>query len=438
MPKGLVDYYRCPENMLPISSAGDLREQPCFFRFGGATCWGPLSAAIPRNDQQWRDVTADAVVRGNVLHLPFDPSHVADLLRRERYVGFQEPHLKQLRGTYYALRKLMPVAVRRFLQRLYFRDWREREFPHWPVDPSVDALFRAVLAAALKSGEVDKVPFVWFWPEGRASCAIMTHDVEMPDGLDFCPHLMDMDESAGIRSSFQIVPEQRYPVPPSLLAVMRSRGFEINVHDLNHDGRLFADQAEFRCRAEKINQYARQFGSKGFRAGIMYRNQDWFEAFDFEYDMSVPNVGHLEAQFGGCCTVMPYFVGNIVELPLTTTQDYSLFTVLREYSIDLWKTEIELIRKQHGLMSFCCHPDYLVEPRARQVYEQLLSFIRHLGTDENVWLALPREVNDWWRARSQMTVVQDARDWHVEGAGSERARVAFARLEGDRLVYEVV
>jgi hypothetical protein len=72
------------------------------------------------------------------------------------------------------------------------------------------------------------------------------------------------------------------------------------------------------------------------------------------------------------------------------------------------------------------------------VYEQLLSFIRHLGTDENVWLALPREVNDWWRARSQMTVVQDARDWHVEGAGSERARVAFARLEGDRLVYEVV
>jgi hypothetical protein len=40
--------------------------------------------------------------------------------------------------------------------------------------------------------------------------------------------------------------------------------------------------------------------------------------------MSVPNVGHLEVQRGGC-TVMPYFIGRIVELPVTTSQDYSVF-----------------------------------------------------------------------------------------------------------------
>jgi hypothetical protein len=442
MLNGLVEYYRCNENLLHISPMEGLPDRSSFFRYSGITCWGPLNTAICRNGNQWHDVTADAVVRGNALQLPFDPTCVADNLRHERYVGSTREQRSldnpQLRSMYYAFRRLLPVPLRRHLQRLYFRDWREREFPHWPVDSSVDGLFASVLAAFLKSGEVDKVPFVWFWPDGHASCAILTHDVETAAGLDFCPQLMDMDEAAGVRSSFQIVPEQRYVVPPLLLATMRSRRFEVNVHDLNHDGRLFADRAEFCRQAEKINQYAKEMGSKGFRSGSLYRNQDWFEAFDFEYDMSVPNVGHLEAQYGGCCTVMPYFVKNILELPLTTIQDYSLFTVLQEYCIDLWKAQARLIRERHGLIHFLCHPDYVSEPRAKHVYEQLLSFIRHLRAHENVWLALPGEVNDWWRARSRMTVVHDGHDWHVEGHGKERARVAFARLKGDSLVYEVV
>ena len=65
----------------------------------------------------------------------------------------------------------------------------------------------------------------------------------------------------------------------------------------------------------------------------------------------------------------PYFVGKILELPLTTRQDYSLFHILNDYSIDLWKKQLDLIRKRNGLMSFITHPDYLIEPRARNVYE---------------------------------------------------------------------
>jgi len=47
-------------------------------------------------------------------------------------------------------------------------------------------------------------------------------------------------------------------------------------------------------RAEKINGYLRQYNARGFRAGSMYRNQDWYDLFEFSYDMSVPNVAHLE------------------------------------------------------------------------------------------------------------------------------------------------
>ena len=91
----------------------------------------------------------------------------------------------------------------------------------------------------------------------------------------------------------------------------------------------------------------------------MCRNQEWYDALDFNSYMSVSNVAHLEPQRGGRSTVMPFFIGRILELPLTTVQDYSLFHILGDYSIDLWKRQIDLIRERNGLISFITHPDYL-------------------------------------------------------------------------------
>src|SRR5260370_9326149 len=97
----------------------------------------------------------------------------------------------------------------------------------------------------------------------------------------------------------------------------------------------------------------------------MYRNQEWYDAFEFSYDMSVPSVAHLEPQRGGCCTVIPYFIGKVLELPLTATQDYSLFHILNDYSLDLWKKQLALSRENYGLMSFTALPDYFLSHRAR-------------------------------------------------------------------------
>src|SRR6202022_586206 len=103
-------------------------------------------------------------------------------------------------------------------------------------------IFEQLLVYSMKSQMVKKVPFIWFWPAGAPSCTIVTHDVETSAGLDFCPQLMDLNGSFGIKASFQIVPEKRYSVSPPFLDHIRKRGFEINVQDLNHDGRLFNDK----------------------------------------------------------------------------------------------------------------------------------------------------------------------------------------------------
>jgi hypothetical protein len=169
----------------------------------------------------------------------------------------------------------------------------------------------------------------------------------------------------------------------------------------------------------------------------MYRNQDWYHAFNFSYDMSVPNVAHLEPQRGGCCTVMPYFIGQILELPLTTIQDYSLFHILGDYSIDLWKQQIDLILNRNGLISFIIHPDYVIEKRARTVYAELLRQLVQLREEKRLWIALPGEVNRWWRSRYQMKLVAAGDGWKIEGPDSGRARIAYATLDGDRVKYSV-
>src|SRR3989449_10293282 len=127
------------------------------------------------------------------------------------------------------------------------RDWSSDVcssdlFPSWPVDWTADRILERLMALSLKAKNAQRIPFIWFWPDGRRSCAMITHDVETEAGLRFSPSLMDIDDSFGIKTSFQIIPEERYSVPQDILNAMRERGFEINVHDLNHDGDLFRER----------------------------------------------------------------------------------------------------------------------------------------------------------------------------------------------------
>jgi hypothetical protein len=223
-------------------------------------------------------------------------------------------------------------------------------------------------------------------------------------------------------------------VPWTYWNEIRTRGFEFNIHDLNHDSNLFQEKSEFERRAKLINGYAKTYRARGFLAGAMYRNQDWFSSVDFSYDMSVPNVAHLEPQRGGCCTVMPYFVGNLLELPLTTSQDYSVCNILEHYSYRL-VGEASLAHSQQTWAEHDIEPSGLIELKPRGVYDGLLRYLRKLCDRENVWHALPGEVDRWWRARRQMRIVNTGNAWKVQGPESHRARMAFAVLDGDRLTY---
>jgi len=442
----LSDYYRIPESVLGRVLGADTSGETGYFRFGPEVIgYGQSKSGVATKveDAGRYDARKNIQMDGADIHLPFDLTRIVENLRRERYVPGLTPGREKLitqewmLKAYYFVRGSLPDSIRRHLQRVYFSDWKTRPFPAWPVDFTVDNLHEEILRLSMQASHAEKVPFIWYWPDGAPNCLILTHDVETTAGRDFTPQLMDLDDSSGFKSSFQVIPEGRYAVPDKCVEKIRNRGFEFNIHDLNHDGRLYRQRDEFLRRAKKINHYAELYNARGFRAGSMYRMLDWYEAYEFSYDMSLTNVAHLEPKRGGCCTVFPFFLGKILELPLTTSQDYSIFHILNDYSIDLWKKQLDLIRQRHGLMTFLTHPDYLIEPRARKVYELLLGYLREMIDREKIWAALPREVDQWWRTRSQLRLVQKGSAWEIEGPGAERARIAYAVREGDRLAYEV-
>jgi peptidoglycan/xylan/chitin deacetylase (PgdA/CDA1 family) len=216
--------------------------------------------------------------------------------------------------------------------------------------------------------------------------------------------LADVDESYGFRSSFNFVPE-KYWVDESLLDELRERGFEVGVHGLNHDGKLFSSQREFERRAARINAHARDWGAVGFRAPFTHRNPEWMQVLDVEYDASFFDTDPFEPIPGGTMSIWPFMCGRFVELPYTLVQDHTLLVVLGERSPRMWLDKVDFIARWNGMALVNVHPDYMRDPRHLGVYEQFLSAMARFGVDSerammgamSYWHALPRDVARWWR-----------------------------------------
>ena len=434
--RAFLDYFRCPREFAPFRLAGQLSGCEAFFVFDSTRCYGKTTAGPHASNVtgRWFDATP-AITSGTDIPLFFSPTEVVENFRRERYLTTANTQ-RRLRNLYYFLRPVLPFGIRKLLQQSVFRS-RNRSFPRWPIDCSVEQIFESLMELAIHATGASEIPFIWFWPDGKNCTAMITHDVEEENGAGYCNVLMDLDDSFGVKAAFQLVPEGRYGGVENLVTRIRARGFETNIHDLDHDGRLYDHVEQFQRRARKINEYARRYSMEGFRAGAMRRNQEWFGMLEFQYEMSVPTVSHLEPQSGGCCTVTPYFVGDVLELPLTTVQDHGLFYILDERSIDLWKQQIDVISAHHGLISFIIHPDYVIRGNERGLYHELLEYIARLREGGATWLALPGEINRWWRERSKMQLVREQDGWRIHGAGRERARLAYATIVNGKLNYRI-
>ncbi len=189
MEDPLSRYYRCPAQYVDIETDKPLSAADGYFRIGSrVTGFGRYSGREPSRDPEGDlpDALDDVAIENGRVHLPFDPGQVAENLRCELYAEDWRGTLplSLLAQVYYFVRPILPVAIRRHLQKLHLNMRSDAPFPHWPVDTSVDDMFGQVLLLALKAQRLEKLPFIWFWPDGASSAAFMTHDVETALGRD--------------------------------------------------------------------------------------------------------------------------------------------------------------------------------------------------------------------------------------------------------------
>lgn len=370
------------------------------------------------------------------LYLPLDVQEVIENFQLERYAT-RSPgaRLRKLaREGYYRLRPLIPRRVQiKFRQAITPLQARET-FPSWPLDLSLDNFQRLILGLLLDAGGIEELPFIWFWPDRYRAAVVLTHDVETQVGHDSLWRIVELERAYGFRSSWNFVPE-RYRVDSGVLAALAREGFEIGVHGLYHDGRLFEDLKMFRRRATRINHYVRAWGSEGFRAPSAIRNLKWIaESIDVRYDSSCPTTEIYAPQPGGCCSVFPFFVGGLVELPFTLPQDHTLFTILGETTADPWIDVAGRVVQEHGLVSVIVHPDYALDTESLDRYESLLRWLKEL---DSAWIALPRDVAGWWRAREQQILSRGATGWQISGPEAHRSAVAVASLSERQLMLDL-
>lgn len=299
---------------------------------------------------------------------------------------------------YYILKPLLPRVITRFLRQHYQNPKQVAKQISWPIEDHYVKFLWNVLAEVLKS--VPNVKPAPLWPDGHRFAFILTHDVEDADGQKFIPAVADLEEEFGFRSSFNFVPE-RYSIDLGLVDELRQRGFEIGIHGLNHDGKLFSSRKEFERRAERINKYLREFDAVGFRSPLTHRNPEWMQALNIEYDLSFFDADPFEPIPGGTMNVYPFFIGHFVELPYTLVQDYTLTAVLNQHTPNLWLDKVEFLREVHGMVLLNSHPDYLKSPENFRIYSAFLSAM-HIQND--AWHALPRDAACWWRVRTEVPV----------------------------------
>ncbi len=302
-----------------------------------------------------------------------------------------------LRHTlYYHLKPAVPRRLQIAVRRAVVRHQLRRNRHVWPIDE------RAATPPEGWKG----------WPEGKRFALVLTHDVEGPKGLANCRPLMEMEKDLGFRSSFNFVAEG-YPLPMDLLCHIKDQGFEVGLHGLSHDGNMFKSKKVFEGQAVRINRYLKEWGAVGFRAPSMYHNLEWISDLDISYDSSTFDTDPFEPQPDALCTIFPRWIPGrdgrrgYVELPCTLPQDFTLFILLRERGIDIWKRKLDWIAERGGMAIVNVHPDYLHFGSGHPGFEAYSAghyrdFLEHVGSRFGgaYWNPVPKEVADLWIVRS--------------------------------------
>lgn len=285
---------------------------------------------------------------------------------------------------YNFVRPVIPKVFRKIIQRQYNSHIKFHQ--NFIYDELI-----SYLKSKIKFSEILKNIF----PNSVSSAIILTHDVEEQEGFNFIPSIIELEEKYGFKSSWNIVP-YKYKIDEGIINLIKRSGHEIGIHGYNHDGKLYYSEKIFNERVPYINKAIKKYDAVGFRSPMVHRNLVWLQRLNIKYDASCFDYDPFQPFPGGTGSIWPFIVGKFVELPYTLPQDHTIFYVLKQMNISIWKNKINWLIENNGMILALTHPDYLKDKKHFDMYKELLEFIKKIN---NSWNCLPKEMTEWWEKR---------------------------------------
>ena len=294
---------------------------------------------------------------------------------------------------FYNLKHLIPRRVQIALRRMLAKRKRKVYQDVWPIDRK----------------SLEKRPEPWEgWPDQKRFAVILTHDVESAKGIKNCLPLADLEKNLGFCSSFNFVLND-YHIPPELRQSLVSKGFEVGIHGFTHNQKFLQSEKDFLGQYPQINQRLKEWDAVGYRTPSMLGNLERMHKLNIEYDASTFETDPFEPQPFGVRTIFPFWVegkekgSGFVELPYTLPQDFTLYVILQEKSIDIWVKKLDWIAENGGMALVITHPDYMnftgegncIEEYPVQMYEEFLGYIKS-KYEGQYWQVLPKEIARFW------------------------------------------
>jgi peptidoglycan/xylan/chitin deacetylase (PgdA/CDA1 family) len=295
---------------------------------------------------------------------------------------------------YYFVKPALPRFYQLKARKLLAKIIREKNCRDWPINSNANT-----------------PPENWSgWPGKKQFAVVLRHDIESIYGMENIDTLIEIEKGLGFRSSFNFSPE-RYDVSETLITEIKKKGCEVGLHGLKHDGKLYSSRKEFQKRAVRINKYLRDWDVRGFVSPSSHHNYEWISELNILYDSSSFDTDPFEPQPDAANTIFPFIYTSsetgkkYVELPYTLPQDSTLFVILGEQDIRIWKEKIDWIAENNGMVLLNTHPDYMSFDNNNSTrlypfnfYKEILEYITTKYHDQFIHF-LPYEVAEYWMKR---------------------------------------
>ena len=278
-------------------------------------------------------------------------------------------------------------------------------------------LLQAIAWAASETGQ--SLAALHEWPDGRDAVATMSHDSDL--NIDASAHTtLRLLEDAGIHSTWCHMWGPNYPgryepgTFPKIIEAGHEFAFHYNAFD--RDGgswgrEHFAWQADFVRNEAGVdgfvsnkNHYTRWEGQVEFYSWLID------EGIQLDQSRGPSKKGSVGYPLGSSLPLFPMdpasgeFI-DIIELPMQF-QDLSLTTP--PY---MATTTAEQAKRHHGVAHYLFHQYHLhSKPDVAEAFCALIPEVRDAGLD---WWTSAR-INDWERARREVTVTLDGGRVHIQ------------------------